>query len=144
MSFYDRSIYIYSFLILFSIFSFASGANYLETELIFGLPNGNLLVVIGLLACALLGRELSWTYHKMKRLNTLSILLALLWYPTGILLSGNKELNFVYDATDSAVFDVITIGIVGWCLLFMLLSAGMRLKAILKRKFFPSSPRSNS
>ena len=135
MSSYGRSIYMYSFLILFSIISFATGADYLETKLIGRIPNGNVLVVIGLLSCALLGRELSWTHKRLQRLNTVSIGLALVWYPLGILLSGNKELNFSGDA-DGFMFGAATIGIISWCLFFLLMSLGMRLKAFVKRKFF--------
>ena len=92
-------------------------------------------MVIGLLSCALLGRELSWTHKRLQRLNTVSIGLALVWYPLGILLSGNKELNFSGDA-DGFMFGAATIGIISWCLFFLLMSLGMRLKAFVKRKFF--------
>ncbi len=136
MSDSDRAAYILSFIILFCVTSFLTGASFLDEEIIPTIPNGNLLVVAGLLSCALLGRILSWTVHWLHRLNAISIILALSWYPLGMLLSGNTRLNFVNDAQDSIVFDLITTGTIGWCLLLLLLSFGIRAKGFLKRKFF--------
>lgn len=131
----DRAIYILGFLIIFTIISFVTGSPFLSEEIIPTLPNGNVLIMAALMSCGVVGRIITWTYKRIHRLNTITIVMGALWYPIGILLSGNTGLNFTNDSQDSFVFDIITAIIIAACFGLLLFSVGFRLTMIVRRKW---------
>jgi hypothetical protein len=79
---------------VFSIFSLARGAEYLETPLPGGLPIGNALTALGLCAVAGMAVALSVRGTALRIMSFASHFAAAAWLPVSVALAGNLTLNF--------------------------------------------------
>lgn len=125
------------FLLLFTVGSFLSGSKYLEYLIFDLIPIGNLLVPAGLISISSLAFQIEQESKLIRIASIVSIIAALGWFPIGIILSGNTELNFVNDASDSATFELLTFTLVGIAVLVFLTSIGIRITSTIKRNHTP-------
>lgn len=99
---------------VFATASLINGADYLLWS-VGPFPLGNVLVVLGLVGAP----AAAWLYagpqRWLRRFCIFAILLALLWYPISILMSGNLYLNFSGDRGE--FWWVMTVASVLWSLL---------------------------
>ncbi len=109
-------------IICFTIISFYFGASYLEMNFFGLVPIGNLLIPFGLISFPFLSMLLFQNKKGFRTLNLISIVLSLLWFPIGFFLSGNVDLNFINDASDSALFKKITYVTIGYIVSSFLIS----------------------
>lgn len=125
------------FLLLFTVGSFLSGAKFLEYLIFDIIPIGNLLVPAALISISSLAIQIKQESKLIRIASIVSIIAALGWFPIGIILSGNIELNFVNDASDSATFELLTFTLVGIAVLVFLTSIGIRITSTIKRNHTP-------
>ncbi|NNE35162.1 MAG: hypothetical protein HKN13_08005 [Rhodothermales bacterium] len=83
----------------------------LDTRLPGSLPLGTLFAILALVAGAAISFIRSRPGTPLRLVGVVALVAAALWFPVGVYLSGNVDLNFVDDATDSAMFDKLTRGI---------------------------------
>ena len=122
---------------LLTLGSFISGAKYLEYMIFDIIPIGNLLVPAALISISSLAIQIKQESKLIRIASIVSIIAALGWFPIGIILSGNTELNFVNDASDSANFELLTFTLVGIAVLVFLTSIGIRITSTIKRNHTP-------
>ena len=101
------------------------------------IPIGNLLVPAALISISSLAIQIKQESKLIRIASIVSIIAALGWFPIGIILSGNTELNFVNDASDSANFELLTFTLVGIAVLVFLTSIGIRITSTIKRNHTP-------
>ncbi|MEM0963793.1 MAG: hypothetical protein AAGK21_14795 [Bacteroidota bacterium] len=75
-----------------------------------GLPLGTLFAIVSLVAGSAIPLAASRRRTALRWAGVAALLVALAWFPIGVWLSGNVDLNFVSDAADSVLFRQVTIG----------------------------------
>ena len=75
-----------------------------------GLPLGTLFAIVALTAGAAIPLTLSRPKTPLRWAGAVALAAAVLWFPVGVYLAGNVDLNFYNDAADSALFKQVTIG----------------------------------
>ncbi|MEM1271919.1 MAG: hypothetical protein AAGI08_17870 [Bacteroidota bacterium] len=133
-----RLVLILLAVVFASILPLALGA---ESVLLIGLPGGlplgTLLAALAFAAGAGVPLAASRPDTFLQTVSRLVLAAAVLWLPVGIYLSGNPALNFVDDASDSALFWRLTAGLGVLILVTMLWAA---VDAVTKHRAQPSSP----
>ena len=123
--------------LLLTLESFISGAKYLEYMIFDLVPIGNLLVPAGLISISSLAFQIEQESKLIQRASIVSIIAALGWFPLGIILSGNTELNFINDASGSETFEILTLTLVGVTVLVFIISIGIRITSTIHRNHTP-------
>ena len=95
-------------LVLFVLVSLATSAGYLLWPLPGGLPLGNLLACLGMLAAAAIPLMVKSGGPRFQAVGRIGLVLAALWLPLGIALSGNLALVFADRPYSSLSFRLYT------------------------------------
>jgi hypothetical protein len=123
----------------FSATSLLSGADYLQLRLPGGLPLGNLLAALGLIAIAGAAFALSQAGTIARFLAGLAMVLSLAWLPASVLLAGDLALNF--SGGTGSVWLAVTATTIFSAVLALVWAALHRLARALRRRRPPSSIR---
>lgn len=73
-----------------------------------GLPLGTLFAILALVAGAAVPLALSRPRSALRWAGALALAVAVLWFPIGVYLAGNIDLNFTNDAADAERFSRLT------------------------------------
>jgi hypothetical protein len=121
-------------LLALAIVSFAallSGASYLEVVLPGGLPAGNAVAAIGLVAAAALPVLLSSAGSVLRGAALVALAAAACWLPLSIALAGNLALNFAIGS--GSIWLGFTLAVILFVLCTLVWALVSRLVAIRRR-----------
>jgi hypothetical protein len=117
-----------------AIASLVSGASYLDFVLPGGLPAGNAVAALGLVALAGIPACLSARGSLLRRTSLVTLVGAAAWLPVSIALAGNPALNFTGWRGSvwlgfSVIIHVAALCVLAWALLARLLAMRRRSRA---------------
>ena len=100
-----RHLLVFATIIIVNIILFSTGSSILSKNL-FGIPFGNILLWMGLIAFHLLFYKLNSNYESIntgiarliKRLAKFFIFISIIWFGIAYILSGNVNFNFSSSA----------------------------------------------
>jgi len=106
-----------------TLISLVLGSSWLAWELIEGVPLGNLAVCISLVTITCLNYKYLAKTTFSKRSSLVVVALSAMWYPIGVIWSGNLRLSFINNGEFWMPFSYFLFGI---CMISILVNILLR------------------
>ena len=110
---------IFIAILVLTLISLVSGSSWLAWELIQGVPIGNLAVGISLVTITGLNYKYLAKTAFSKRSSLVVLAFSAMWYPIGIIWSGNMRLSFTKNGEFWMPFSYVLLGV---CMVSILLN----------------------
>lgn len=88
-------VFITLVIVVLTTYWLLTGAQWLSEDLVQNIPLGNIMVTVSLISLSAINLAFLAKKKSRDKFALLAMLLALAWYPAGIIWSGNLRLAFV-------------------------------------------------